>query len=102
MRFGAMRYVIYAILFAALGCERSDHFLAKVPDPPPGPPRHSKVYTFDLNSSEVSAVDLDLIWVFDNSGSMEPYRQAVVSNSAQFMHQFTSSTKLHWRMGVLS
>lgn len=98
-----MRYLLSALLlFSAVSCQPSDKFLEKVPPPPPAPPRTTKVYKFDLNKSETAAVDVDILWVIDNSGSMDPYQQKVIQNSSAFMKQFTSSTRLRWKMGLIS
>ncbi len=55
-----------------------------------------------VNTSELGAQDVDILWVIDNSGSMADKQAAVRDNSAQFMAAFTSSTRLRWRMGLIS
>ncbi len=87
-------------LFGVLSCQREDKFLEK-----PFPfekTRFSKQYLFDTSSAESYAVDVDILWVIDNSGSMDTYQRAVINNSAAFISQFTTSSRLHWKMGLIS
>lgn len=84
------------------GCGGDDKFLVEPPPPPPGPPRYSKIYKMDVNTATSFATDVDILWVIDNSGSMGNYQQQVISNSNQFMSAFTASSKLRWKMGLIS
>lgn len=98
-----MKILAALLIFSLVGatsCQRNDKFLEK----PYGfqKSRYSKTYLFDTSSAESYAVDVDILWVIDNSGSMDPYQQAVINNSAAFISQFTSSSRLHWKMGLIS
>lgn len=44
---------------------------------------------------------VDIIWVIDNSGSMDSYQQDVVANANAFMQDFIKK-QLNWKMGVIS
>lgn len=44
---------------------------------------------------------VDLLWVIDNSGSMDDYQQDVVDNASAFMQDFIKK-QLNWKMGVIS
>lgn len=98
-----MKLLSMFLLFSLTGllsCQRDDKFLEK-----PYPfekARYQKTYLFDTTSAESYAVDVDILWVIDNSGSMDPYQQAVIQNSAAFMAQFTANSRLHWKMGLIS
>lgn len=92
---------IFTLILAAgmISCERSEQFL---PPTPPPPPRYTKDYKMSVNTSELAAQEVDILWVIDNSGSMAEEQAAVRANSAQFMQAFTSASRLRWRMGLLS
>jgi hypothetical protein len=92
--------VKWLLLTLLAGCGGGDQF-SKVPKPPPDY-SYSKTYQMDTNSSEAHAVDVDILWVIDNSGSMGDYQRNVIANSATFVQQFTTSTALLWRMGLIS
>src|SRR5262245_46498570 len=94
-----MKRALVVLALLALGCARKTDYLEPKP---PGPPRFHKTYQFTLNTNEKATIDVDILWVIDNSSSMGPYQQRVIKNSAAFISQFTKSTKLHWRMGLLS
>jgi hypothetical protein len=88
------------VLFLTLSCGRDDKFLET-----PSyfqKPRYAKTYKLDTSSAQSFAVDVDILWIIDNSGSMDPYQQAVIRNSASFIQQFSTNSKLHWKMGLVS
>lgn len=92
-----------AMAFAVFsGCGGNDQFLQEPPPSPPGPQRYQKIYKMDVDSSLTYATDVNILWVIDNSGSMSNYQARVIANSDQFMQSFTSSSKLHWKMGLIS
>jgi hypothetical protein len=71
-----------------------------VPPTPPTPPTpQNKMVTdqFEQNSS----LSLDLLWVIDNSGSMQPYQQSLSSNFSAFISEFTN-IDVDFQMGVTS
>jgi hypothetical protein len=47
-------------------------------------------------------VDVDILWIIDNSGSMDTYQQTVMNNTQSFMQQFTSKAQFRWKMGLIS
>ncbi len=79
---------------------KNDKFLVEYRSDDPG--RFNKNYKMDTGSSESFAVDVDVLWVIDNSGSMGPYQQRVINNSAAFIQQFAASSRLRWKMGLIS
>lgn len=45
----------------------------------------------------------DIIWVIDNSGSMDPYQQSLRANMNAFIHAFQHASYVtDWRIGVVS
>lgn len=44
---------------------------------------------------------IDIVWIIDNSGSMDEYQQQVVNNANIFMKDFIQQ-KLNWKMGLIS
>ena len=44
---------------------------------------------------------VDIVWVIDNSGSMDTYQQQVIDNANVFMQDFIKQ-QLNWKMGVIS
>lgn len=47
-------------------------------------------------------IPIDLVWVIDDSGSMQPYQQAVKDNTAAFMQELSAMADLDWQMGMIS
>jgi len=46
---------------------------------------------------------VDILWVIDNSGSMDPHQQNVARNTQIFMNQFVQGgNPLNWKMGLIS
>jgi hypothetical protein len=103
------------LVVSLLACQRSTGFLEVVPDPKvphagplptesPGPPpiHASKVYQLIDDVVGEITPPVDILWVIDNSNSMQDKQNAVIQNTAQFMKNFTQNTKLKWKMGLLS
>jgi hypothetical protein len=47
-------------------------------------------------------LDLDILWVIDNSGSMLDHQNSVIRNTDTFVNIFTRNSSLHWKMGLIS
>ena len=45
---------------------------------------------------------VDIVWVIDNSGSMSPIQNDVISNTEKFLRSFMQNSSLDWKMGLLS
>ncbi len=47
---------------------------------------------------------VDILWVIDNSASMDPHQNALIKNADTFIDEFTTKggLGLEWKMGVLS
>ena len=83
-----------SILFLFYSCERPN-FIKKV-DPPTLISKSYTVREFVKNQAEI-------VWVIDNSGSMDEHQQSVIANMDIFMNSFVQSTKgADWRMALLS
>ena len=46
--------------------------------------------------------NIDILWVIDNSGSMQTIQNNVIANSKIFMEQFVRQKYINWKMGVIS
>lgn len=49
----------------------------------------------------VQATEVDILWVIDNSGSMDSYQQSVIQNTAVFLDLFRQQG-MDWKMGLIS
>lgn len=45
---------------------------------------------------------IDVVWIIDNSGSMDPHQKNVIKNAELFMSEFIKSKTVSWRMGLVS
>lgn len=61
----------------------------------------SKNYKLLETSVALKSPKVDILWVIDNSGSMDPYQQAVIKNTNSFMNNFTKGS-IDWKMGLIS
>lgn len=58
---------------------------------------------FDKVIKDTSSVsDIDLLWVLDNSTSMDRYFDLVAQNTSQFMQEYVQSGNIKWKMGLIS
>lgn len=92
--FSALFFVL-----ALAGC-KNDQFIQEYNPYVEG--RYNKNYKLDTTTNESYAVDVDILWVIDNSGSMRPYQNRVIANSDIFIRQFAASSRLRWKMGLIS
>lgn len=46
--------------------------------------------------------DVDILWIIDNSGSMDPHHKNIIKNTQIFIDEFSRTTQLQWRMGLIS
>jgi hypothetical protein len=88
------------LVLSVAACKKNDKFFQDYTTEPD--PRYGKSFKLDSTTSESFAVEVDILWVIDNSGSMGSYQQRVIDNSALFIQQFASSSRLQWRMGLIS
>lgn len=79
----------------ASGC-RDTEFLHYVNQPA------SAVYHKEKSVSDIVVPPLDILWLIDNSGSMEEEQSVISRSTATFMQNFTSVPALKWNMGLLS
>jgi len=62
----------------------------------------STVYKLEQSSFETRGSEVDIVWIIDNSGSMDKYQQQVIKNTSEFIQNFTADSRLHWKMGLIS
>ena len=90
-----MNYMfLFGVLFLLYSCERPG-FIKKVA-PPELISRSYTVQEFVRNKAEI-------IWVIDNSGSMDTYQDAIIQNMQIFIDSFVQNVQgADWRMALLS
>lgn len=89
--------LIIVFAFFISSCDKESEYLYY--DNPPVQRYSSKTYPIKQiqNDSKV-----DILWVVDNSLSMEPIQQNIVANAKLFMQEFLNHKFLNWKMGVIS
>src|SRR5690606_9309229 len=46
--------------------------------------------------------NIDILWVIDNSGSMQSIQNNIIANAKIFMEQFILEKHINWKMGIAS
>lgn len=46
--------------------------------------------------------EIDILWIIDNSGSMESIQNNVIDNTKIFMEEFVKQKYIKWKMGLIS
>lgn len=65
--------------------------------------RPANTVSFVQNVREISGSSaVDILWIIDNSGSMSEHQRSVINNTDVFIRNFTASSTLDWRMGLIS
>jgi hypothetical protein len=107
------------VLASLIACSRESGFLQTLPKPfvpqatqppatlptptpMPGAVHHNGTYILKVESTSEFIPEVDVLWIIDNSGSMNPHQQRVIANTQVFMQNFTSQTRLKWKMGLIS
>jgi len=86
------------VLAGLSACDREKTFLYYHPDHKPG-----QAITEDRSVLEAVGTNYtDILWVIDNSASMDDEAAILKSNLNQFMGKFIQSADIQWRMGVIS
>lgn len=93
-----MKYLISILFIAATGCKAPDYVYYS--DPKPAQVLQVDQALRSLDESSLSKVDI--LWVIDNSGSMDVHQRKVINNAALFIDQFTQNNRVDWRMGMIS
>ena len=79
------------------GCNEEGVLFQQVPLPA----KHSDVM-HKLKQLQGNSL-VDILWVIDNSGSMQQHQQNVINNTQIFMNQFSQGANLlNWKMGLIS
>jgi hypothetical protein len=91
---GAVLTVFCLTLFA---CKKDGDFLYyRIYDEPQSFSTTQKVKDFS------GVLDLDILWIIDNSGSMGAYQTQVIQNTDDFITAFSGGSRLRWKMGLIS
>jgi hypothetical protein len=89
-------YLAITLLILASCGKDNDFLYRQVPHPPPA------VEIKEVNHVLKESGSVDILWVIDNSGSMDPYQQDVITHTDKFINEFTSGVNIDWRMGLIS
>jgi hypothetical protein len=84
-----------SILISFLGCEKTEEYM-HFDDPP------REENTDQFRTLLRDDLQIDILFVIDNSGSMGDIQDNIVKNSALFMQEFTQNNIMDWRMGLMS
>jgi len=85
-------FLICSVL--SFGCDKSFLYVSQ--------PQLKSVFDQQIKVKDVAKANaLDLIWIIDNSGSMEVLHQSVIDNTSVFIDGFTKNN-LDWQMGLVS
>ncbi len=61
---------------------------------------------FFQNTYSIHEIDtrnkIDILWIIDNSGSMDSIQKNIVKNAELFMKEFIKSNYIDWKMGLVS
>ncbi|MBS1986227.1 MAG: hypothetical protein JST16_18860 [Bdellovibrionales bacterium] len=102
MKFLTQASLLGLVLLTA-GCGRKHNFLYEKIDypPPPVTPTSAKKDIFQIEVSP-DFKPVDILWIIDNSGSMESHQQMVIQNTDRFMSLFMALGTMDWTMGLIS
>ena len=91
-----IRRMLWPCVFFFLFCSCERPTFVKEVDPPVLISKSYAVQEFVRNYA-------DIIWVIDNSGSMQEFQNAVIQNMDTFMDAFVQTARgANWRMGLIS
>ncbi len=83
--------------FLIAGCGKQLDFLHYLPNVP------KQVFEGVHKLKELQGESqVDILWVVDDSGSMESYQRELARNANIFINDFVSKARLEWKMGLIS
>lgn len=88
-----MKYLLLSLLALTACGKKNDYVYPKTSF---STSAYSETHAIIAEGSKV-----DILWVIDNSGSMDPIQQNVIDNSYKFMEEFLKKN-LDWKMGLIS
>lgn len=89
---------LVALLLAS--CGRNTDYYFYQPPRPVAEKVNMPVKIKELVST--GSFQVDVLWVIDNSGSMDSYQQSVITNASSFINNFILKPGLQWSMGIVS
>jgi hypothetical protein len=93
------RTILFSLILILIGsCGNEQHFQRF--DDYVAPPMVSMNYP--IKAIERTNTQVDILWVIDNSGSMRPIQQNVITNTGTFLKEFDKKGGIDWKMGLLS
>ena len=60
------------------------------------------VMNYPVKAIERTNTEVDILWVIDNSLSMDDIQQNVITNTGIFMQEFDKKGGINWKMGLVS
>lgn len=88
---------IFTLVILLVSCDKNANYAYH--DNPPEQKYSVKKYPIKQIQNDTK---VDILWVVDNSLSMEPIQQNIVNNAKIFMQEFLGHKYLNWKMGVIS
>lgn len=87
--------ILFSVIFTS--CDKDSKYLYQY-DPEPVKKEEKSIPIKTL------AVDgnIDILWVIDNSGSMQAIQNNIIANARIFMEQFVLEKHINWKMGIVS
>ena len=92
--------IVFCIMTIASSCFKSRETSYLIfEEPPEAIEIDTGIYAI---SSFLQVTDIDILFVVDNSGSMQSIQQNVARNARVFMEQFALNNSINWKIGVVS
>ncbi|MBC7538383.1 MAG: VWA domain-containing protein [Bacteriovorax sp.] len=92
-----MKYLVLIILLFTISCSKATKYAYYENIAPIEVDR--RIYPLSLLESDK---DIDVLFVIDNSASMQGIHQNIVRNSKIFLEQFAKQPYINWKIGVVS
>ncbi len=92
-----MRIYLFAIFVLLSACGQKSNYIFHS-DPPP-----QRFFAETYKIQEIDSSNrVDILWVIDDSGSMDSIQQNVAQNAQIFMQEFLKSNYIDWKMGIIT
>lgn len=89
--------MILAFAILAGSCGRDTQFIHHAVESPP------KIFSSTHKLKELEGDrQVDILFVIDNSGSMDSHQQALIRNADTFINSFVTNGGMNWKIGLIS
>jgi hypothetical protein len=100
-----MKFVPSPLLFVSMSlviglsaCSQEEFLHHRTPQP-----KAEVLKNHQLSQVVLGGVPVDILWIIDNSGSMDTYQAEVRQNASDFINEFSRNQyQLDWKMGLIS